>query len=246
MNSSPETDAASSERRRILDEYERRAREIEPDRYAPWQPSVALARSERSRKAAVLLRKAGVFPGPGSACLEVGFGRGGWLTELLVWGVPLRDLHGIDLDLSAVRAVAGRLETSRLAVADAAEMPWASGSFKLVVASTVFTSILDDGVRRAVAGEIARVLKPGGALLWYDFSFNNPGNRNVRKVSREELGRLFPELSGPVRTVGLAPPIARRVAPLSWLLATALEVVPWARTHLLAVLVKEGNEEARR
>lgn len=236
----PDSGSASAERRRILDEYERRAREIEPDRYAPWQLSVHLARAERSRKAAALLRRAGVFPGPGTACLEIGFGRGGWLSELLVWGVPLRHLHGIDLDLTAVRLVSGRLDGARLAVGDAAEMPWPSGSFELVIASTVFTSILDDGVRRAVAREITRVLSPGGALLWYDFAFNNPGNSHVRKVDRTELRALFPDLTGRIQSVGLAPPIARRIAPLSWVLATSLEALPFLRTHLLAVLARPG------
>ena len=228
-----------------MDEYQRRAREIEPDRYAPWQPSVHLARAERSRKAAALLRRAGVFPGAGTACLEVGFGRGGWLTDLLVWGVPLRNLHGVDLDLTAVRLVSGRLNGLKLAVGDAAEMPWRSEAFHLVIVSTVFTSILDDEVRGVVAGEIARVLAPGGALLWYDFAFNNPRNTHVRKVSRSELDGLFPGLTGPVLSVGLAPPIARRIAPLSWLLATALEAIPFVRTHLLAVLVKPEKGRAR-
>lgn len=240
----PDPGSASAERRRILDEYQRRAREIEPDRYAPWQLSVHLARAERSRKGAALLRRAGVFPGPGTPCLEIGFGRGGWLSELLVWGVPLRNLHGIDLDLSAVRLVSGRLDGSRLAVGDAAEMPWPSGAFDLVIASTVFTSILDDGVRRAVAREVARVLAPGGALLWYDFAFNNPGNSHVRKVSRGELQALFPGLTGRIQSVGLAPPIARRIAPWSWVLATTLEAVPFLRTHLLAVLAKPGPDGA--
>jgi hypothetical protein len=237
----PDPGSASAERRRILDEYRRRAREIEPDRYAPWQLSVHLARAERSRKGAALLRRAGVFPGPGTKCLEIGFGRGGWLNELMVWGVPLRNFHGIDLDLSAARFLSDRLGGAKLAVGDGAEMPWPSETFDLVIASTVFTSILDGGVRRAVAGEITRVLAPGGAMLWYDFAFNNPGNPQVRKVDRGELRALFPGLAGAIQSVGLAPPIARRLAPRSWVLATTLEALPFLRTHLLAVLAKPGT-----
>jgi ubiquinone/menaquinone biosynthesis C-methylase UbiE len=124
-------------------------------------------------------------------------------------------------------------------VGDAGRLPWADGSFRLVISSTVFTSILADAVRERVAREIVRVLAPGGALLWYDFAVNNPSNRNVRKVSRAELRRLFPELSGKVKSVTLAPPLSRLISPRSWIVATLLEAVPLLRTHLLAVLVKD-------
>ena len=88
----------------------------------------------------------------------------------------------------------------------------------------------------AIAAEITRVLRPGGALLWYDLRVPNPRNPNVRPVSRRELAALFPGLVGPVETATLAAPLARHVAPWSELVAGALERCPWLRTHLLAVL----------
>jgi hypothetical protein len=109
-----------------------------------------------------------------------------------------------------------------------------------LIASTLFTSILDPEVRRRVAGEIVRVLAPGGALLWYDFAVNNPANPNVRRVTRRELARLFPSLSGPIRSVTLLPILARAVAPRCWTIATLLEAIPFLRTHLVAVLRREG------
>ncbi len=90
-----------------------------------------------------------------------------------------------------------------------------------------------------MAREITRVLTPGGALLWYDFAVNNPRNPNVRKVGREELRALFPELRGRIRSATLAPPLTRMVAPRSWVAATLLEALPPLHTHLLAVLVKK-------
>ena len=116
----------------------------------------------------------------------------------------------------------------------------------MVVASTVFSSILDGRVRSILADEITRVLAPGGAVLFYDFAWNNPRNPNVRKVSQRELPRLFPHLSGFVRRVTLAPPIARTVATRSWLLAQILEAVPLLRTHLLGVLVKARSSSSLR
>lgn len=117
-------------------------------------------------------------------------------------------------------------------------MEWTDESFELVVASTVFTSILDDEVRRRVADEVTRVLRPGGALLWYDFRVDNPANPNVRGIAEEELKNLLPGFAHHLRTVTLAPPLARRVVPISWAVATLFECLPFLRTHILGVLVK--------
>jgi ubiquinone/menaquinone biosynthesis C-methylase UbiE len=194
----------------------------------------------RNRKAAFMLHQAGVFPKLGDKCLEVGFGTIGWLAELLLWRMRESDLHGIDLSESRTRKAQESLSAADLRVGDASELPWHDNTFHLVIASTLFTSVLDSGVRRMVADEITRVLVPGGALLWYDFAFNNPKNPNVRKVDREELKDLFPRLSGSIKTVTLAPPIARVVARRSWALANLLETIPLLRTHLLGVLVKKS------
>ncbi len=224
----------------MLRENRRRQAEIAVHRYAPWNPAESFMRAQRKRRAAGMLRRAGVFPGPRTACLEVGCGRLGWLGDLISWGVRETSLAGIELDAARVAEAGGALPSADVRVADAREMPWADGEFRLVIASTVFTSVLEPESRRRMAAEIERVLTPGGALLWYDFRVNNPRNRNVRGIGRRELGSLFPELAGVVRSVTLAPPLTRLVAPWSHWLATTLETVPALRTHLLAVLIKSA------
>lgn len=232
------SDAAQRERERLRAEYERRRRELPADRYAPWNPAEQFMRQGRNRRAARLLHRAGVFPGPASTCLEIGFGGGGWLPELLAWGASEERLHGVEIDPVRLADTRARLPAAHLIEADAADLPYENARFDLVVASTVFTSILDDGVRRRVAAELERVLRPGGALLWYDFAVDNPRNRNVRGVPKKELRSLFPNLTGTVRRVTLAAPLVRLVAPLSWWLAELLQTVPFLRTHLLAVLLR--------
>jgi ubiquinone/menaquinone biosynthesis C-methylase UbiE len=206
--------------------------------YAPWLPESLLVKAGRSRAAAIMLHRAGVFPQAGDACLEVGFGWLGWLGTLLTWGVRERDLHGIDFDPVQVNRGKEVLSLADLRVGDASNLPWESNQFRLVVASTLFTSLLDPNVRHQTANEITRVLADGGALLWYDFAVNNPRNPAVRRVSRQELRELFPRLTGEIRSVTLAPPLARLIAPRSWALATLMEAIPLLRTHLLAVLIK--------
>ena len=229
----------AAERQRLLREHRRREAEIPPDRYAPWNPAESFMRAERRRRAERMLRRAGAFPGPETRCLEVGYGRLGWLGDLVSWGVWADNVAGIELDAARAADARRALPAADLRIGDACEMPWTAGEFALVIASTVFTSVLDDDVRRRLAEAIERVLAPGGALLWYDFRVN-PRNRHVRAIGRRGLRSLFPGLAGDVGSVSLAPPLARRVVPRSHLLATVLERVPPLRTHLMAVLVKRG------
>jgi ubiquinone/menaquinone biosynthesis C-methylase UbiE len=227
-----------AERERILGEYARREKEVPSQQYAPWDPATQLMLAERKRLAARMLHRAGVFPGPGDRCLEVGCGALGWIGDLVSWRVGERQIHGIDLDASRVAALRDTLPNAAIEAGDATELPWPTNHFRLVIASTVFTSILAPPMRQRVAQEITRVLLPGGALLWYDFAWNNPRNANVRAVTRKELAQLFPDLRGEIRRVTLAPPLARAVAPRSWALATLMAAIPGLRSHLLAVLVK--------
>lgn len=233
MNSGSDS-AAASERERLLAEYQRR--EAIADRYAPWRSEEIFLRSQRRRVAAHLLVRAGLFPRPGQPCLEVGYGKLGWLGELLSWGLREADLHGIELDAERAGVAQRALPSVDLRVGDATALPWENASFRLVVVSTVFSSVLDPVVRGLLAREIERVIAPGGGLLFYDFAVNNPVNDQVRGVSRREILQLFPSLRGEVRAVTLAPPLARRIAPWSWTVATCLEAVPFLRTHLVAVL----------
>ena len=129
--------------------------------------------------------------------------RGEWVAP---WGVPETNLHGIELSSDRVARALQVLPRADLRLGDAVSLPWESDTFKLVIASTVFTSILNDAVRQLVAKEIVRVLAPRGALLWYDFAVNNPRNSQVRGVGRRELRELFPELRGAIKSVTLAPP----------------------------------------
>ena len=234
-----ETDIA--ERQRILAEYARREREVDATLYAPWGAASAFMLQTATRAAAQMLHKAGVFPGRETQCMEIGFGYIGWLPDLIRWGVPEKNLHGIELYTPRADRAREILPVADLRSGDATSLPWKDASFQLVVASTVFTSILSDEMRGKVAAEISRVLAPGGALLWYDFAVNNPRNQHVRKVDRSELRQLFSGLRGEIKSVTLAPPLARLIAPRSFTLAMLLEGIPWLRTHLMAVLVKEAS-----
>ena len=238
MNHPEEVEAG--EAARILSENRRRDLQVDETLYAPWQPAEVFMRQGRERMAVRLLSQAEVFPVRGDRCLEIGHGRVGWLATLQGWGLETRDLYGIEIDAERAEVARATFPGAHLEVGDARSLPWEDAVFRLAIVSTVLTSILPQAARVRVAQEITRVLEPGGAALIYDFRWNNPSNRNVRRTGRAEIAELFPGFRGKIRSVTLMPPMARVLAPRSFTLATLLEWLPFLRSHLVAVMVKPG------
>ena len=231
-----------SEADRIAAEYERRAREVPADRYSPASPAQLQHRQSRERAVLALLRSAGLLPLAGRRILDVGCGYGQWLADFETWGADRGALAGIDLLADRVEVARARLEPGAdLRAGDASSLPWAAESFDLVVQSTVFSSILDGGMRAAVAREMARVLAPGGAVLWCDFFVDNPRNPAVRGVRRGEIEALFPGFGCELRRTTLAAPLARVVAPRSQLAATLIEALRVLNTHYVGLLRRRSR-----
>lgn len=232
-------DSINAERVRIQAVYEHRDMNLAEDIYAPWQPGEALMTMERKRVAASMLYQLGRFPTRGSRCLEIGYGKIGWLADLLSWGLNEDDLFGIELDPKRGEKAQQALPSAHLEIGDASEMPWNDEYFNYSVVSTVFSSILDRSVRETVAHQIARVLAPGGVVVVYDLTVNNPRNKDVAALTRQELRELFPGFDYHFRSLTLVPPIARRVARGNWTMAVLLSAIPILRTHVMAVMVKK-------
>ena len=227
---------AAAEAARIAAEYERRARELPADYYALCRPANLLMHEQTLRACVGMLSRASLFPPQGQRILEVGCGCGGWLLELMQWGADPAALCGIDLSGERIDRARERIPTADLRTGNASDLPWPDESFDLVSQFTVFTSILDAGLKRAVAAEMLRVLRPGGAILWFDFRFNNPRNPNVRGVSAGEIRSLFAGCRIQLTPALLAPPLARLVAGWSWTLA---ELLHSQRSHYAGLIQKQ-------
>jgi len=104
---------------------------------------------------------------------------------------------------------------------------------------TVFTSVLQKGIKKDIAKEMLRVLKKAGIIIWYDFSYNNPRNPDVKGIKKKEIVNLFPNCKFTFKRVTLAPPIARFIAPRSWLLCYLFEKLSFLCTHYLVIIRKE-------
>lgn len=229
----------SPELERIKSEYARRESEIDRDLYCPWQPGEILMTSERKRVTATILKGIERFPQKGDKCLEIGYGKLGWLADFISWGLRETDLYGIELDEKRASHARELLPLANLEIGDAVSLKWDDGQFDYVVASTLFSSILDLNMRKQIASEIRRVLAPGGAVILYDLSVNNPRNKNLMALKPSDVDSIFPDFELRLRSVTLAPPIARFVSKQSWTLASLLSSVPFLRTHFLAILVEQ-------
>lgn len=231
------TDADAAEILRIRAEYERRSREI-PKNFYSWErmPNYFLD-TQLIRECILQLTREKMFPLENQRVCDIGCGSGRWLLEFAQWEAS--DLSGIDLDEARLKRVKERLPSADVHAGDARNLPWANDSFDLVSHFTVFSSILNDAMRRQVAAEMMRIVKPDGVILWFDFRVNNPRNPGVRGIGAGEIRSLFPGCSVKLKPVTLAPPIARLVVPVSWIAATALEKIPFLRTHYLGIIRKQ-------
>lgn len=170
---------------------------------------------------------------------EVGCGSGGNLMDMLRLGLSPEHLTGIELlpeRLDAARAALP--QQVRLLAGDASQADVAPDSQDLVLQSTVFSSILDDGLQARLAAAMWRWVRPGGAVLWYDFIVDNPRNPDVRGVPLKRVRALFPEGRIAVRRVTLAPPIARAVCRIHPGAYRVLNTLPFLRSHVLALITK--------
>lgn len=159
-----------TERTRVLREYRRRTARIDPFKYSPMNPAEAFMRDGRRRTAFKFLRRSGLDMDAPIRCLEIGYGTCGWLVEFLTLGVPPESISGIELDEDRAAVAMKLLPTADLRVGNAVDLPWPDESFQLVLASTVFSSVLDDQVQEQIGRELLRVLAPEGVVLVYDFS----------------------------------------------------------------------------
>ena len=221
---------------------ERYARRVDGDRYSALRPEVWLTLQERQRALLRLLTANGIDDLSGLRLLEVGCGTGGNLLELLRLGFAPQHLTGIEL-------LPDRLAQARhvlpaaidLIAGDATAAAIAPASQDFVLQSTVFTSLLDDAFQQRLADAMWAWLKPGGAVIWYDFTVDNPRNADVRGVPMTRVRALFPQGRVQHRRITLAPPLARVLCRWHPGLYGVFNALPLLRTHVLAWVTKPGR-----
>jgi len=226
-----------SEIDRVRERYERR-REVDSS-YDNLAPELHLAGQAKERALAQWMRTSGLAPMRERTLLDIGCGSAGDLLGLIRFGLEPSNLVGYELLEQRVADARHRLPSAvRIECGDALEVPGPSEAFDVVYQSLVFTSLLDDAYQQRLADRMWSLAKPGGGVLWFDFAYDNPRNRDVRGVPVKRVRELFPH--GELRSwrVELAPPLARQVVRVHPKIYTVLNAVPLLRTHVLCWISK--------
>lgn len=221
--------------------YEKRER-IPKERYSFFNPSVFIPWQERERVFLHFLNKNYFKKKDISelSLLEVGCGTGANILQFIRYGFTPEKITANELLPERVKTARMILPSSvTIVLGDASQVPFENAPFDLILVSTVFSSILDHDFRKKLALRIWDLLSIDGAVLWYDFIYNNPRNPDVEGISVRELKALFSNSYITYKKVTLAPPISRfilSVAPWNWIYSCFN--LPFLRTHIVAWIQK--------
>jgi SAM-dependent methyltransferase len=241
MSEPPLDPLSSEEAARVRSRYARRPGDDE--RYSLLNRSALLAVQERQRALTDLFVRLGWRDLSRVQVLEVGCGTGANLLEFLRLGFTPANLQGIELLSERAEQARSVLPSSlRIIEGDAAGAATSGvppASQDIVYQSTMFSSVLDETIQQRVADSMWRWTRPGGGVLWYDFTINNPRNPDVRGVPVARIRHLFPAGKMRRRRLTLAPPVARAVTRLHPALYPVFNTCIWLRTHVLVWVEKQ-------
>ena len=172
--------------------------------------------------------------------LDLGCGDGSLAAASRNCGIDT-DWVGVDIREDAIELAREHDSQATFMVSSADSLDFPDASFDVVIAAVLFSSLPTGALEDATAAEIARVLKPGGHLIWYDMRYPSPANPAVHPVPRSRLRRLFPNWPAELSTVTLIPPLARRLGPLADRGYPLLHRVGWLRSHLVGRLRRPAS-----
>jgi len=223
---------------RMRQEYSRRAaRSDTKDLYSDKNPAHRWMISDRQKNVLRLISSINAGDISDLNILEIGCGSGGVIKEFVQFGVTPANLAGVDLLLDRLEQASADLKGCSWINAYGQSLPFQAETFDMLLQFTAYSSILDFDIRKDMAAEMLRVLKPGGNILWYDFIWN-PTNPQTRGIGLKEVKSLFQGcVFSPVR-ITLAPPLTRLLLPRFPRLADWLSSLKIFNSHLLVRIQK--------
>jgi len=192
------------------------------------------------REQAILnfLDKYSMNPLDNKAILDVGCGKGGVLRDFIKYGAKPENCFGIDLLEDRIKEAKILSPNIKFRRGNAENMPYYDKSFDIILSFTLFSSILDNNMKKNIANEMLRVLKQDGIIIWYDYWISKHTNSDVKGVGKKEIKKLFSDCKIHIKRITVAPPLVRLIAPYSYLLCYILEQIPLLKTHYLAIIKK--------
>jgi ubiquinone/menaquinone biosynthesis C-methylase UbiE len=223
--------------RRVYDAYDAEGRH--QTLWSPFDEVEAAYRSRQTFAMAALMRDARVVSLEGVRILDIGCGRGRHLRRFLDMGASPGDLHGIDVHEPSLEVARSLSPHIAFTLFNGWEIPFPDSSFDLVTQFVVFSSISLLELRRHIAAEMLRVLRPRGYVFWWDtlqLADRNAGGEALDAAS------LFPTLDRKQLKIGRQPTLGEcvrvppRVRPFVRGALDRLPLVNYPPTHAAALL----------
>ena len=171
--------------------------------------------------------------------IDIGCAGGNIMPILKKFGAAEKNLHGIDLREDRLSYAKKRFPKSNFNLMDARNIKFNDSSFDMVISFTLFSSVLNIDYRKQIAREMVRVLKPRGVILYYDFRYNNPFNRNVMKVRYKDMKSLFPNMKMELTLITVLPPLVRLFGGLAKYVYPILSKIPFLYSHHIGLIKKD-------
>ena len=171
--------------------------------------------------------------------IDIGCAGGSILPVLKKFGAAEKNFHGIDLREDRLLDAKKKFPNSNFNLMDARNIDFNDSSFDMVISFTLFSSVLNIEYRKQIASEMARVLKPGGAILYYDFRYNNPFNRNVMRVRYKDIKSLFPNMKMEITLITVIPPLVRLFGGMVENIYPILSKIPFLNSHIIGLIEKD-------
>ena len=222
----------------IKERYSRR-KILSEDLYNPLMPYVYMIQQEKERVFIKWIKNQLKISVNNLKLLEIGCGSGGNLLEFIRLGFNPANLTGNELLIERVIDARSRLNPNlKIIEGNALDLDLSQNYFDIVFQSMVFSSILNDDFKIELAAKMWQLTKPGGGVLWYDFTFNNPKNKDVKGIKFQEVKLLFPNGTIKKWKLTLAPPLSRIVTKIHPSLYSVFNIFPFFRTHILCWIKK--------
>ncbi len=173
--------------------------------------------------------------------LDVGCAGGDTVKILIELGAKEKNITGIDLRQDRLDAAKKIYPKANFLKMDAGNLKFSSGKFDFINIFTLFSSVNDLESRFKISNEIQRVLKPNGFILYYDLRYNNPANKDVVGIHRDELWLLFSRMKKNINTLTILPPLVRMLGSYTQTLYKIFSKAPVLRTHYIGLFGNNKN-----
>jgi ubiquinone/menaquinone biosynthesis C-methylase UbiE len=209
-------------------------------RYSLLKPWIYKGEQEKERTLIKWIKTCSIFPVEEKKLLEIGCGIGGNLLQFIRLGFSPENLMGNELLENRIDNAKRKLPpTLKILPGNALDLNFEENIFDVVFQSMVFSSILDEKFKLQLANKMWQWVKVNGGILWYDFEYNNPWNKDVVGVPFKKVKEYFPRGTIKKWKITLAPPLSRMLTKIHPSLYSIFNITPLFRTHILCWIQKK-------